>query len=95
MNQPAITQAILSRSGVDANIPESAKHPFSDTAISVRVDQPFLNGFPRLSVLPTSSSSKTLSKFENLFSTPPGFEASFCSWHRFVSFRLTDKESSV
>jgi hypothetical protein len=92
VNQTAIAESVLSCRRIDAYIPKAAKHPFFDSTIAIGVNEPSFNGFSRLSILSTTTSGEAFRQFENLFVTPPGFEASLCSWHGEFPFVSTSME---
>jgi hypothetical protein len=92
VNQTAIAKSVLSCRRIDAYIPQAAKHPFFDSAIAIGVNEPSFDGFSRLPILPATASREAFRQFENLFVTPPGFEASLCSWHGKFPFFSTGME---
>jgi hypothetical protein len=95
VNQTAVAESVLSCRRVDAHIPKAAKHSFFDPPIAIGVHEPSFNGFSRLSILPTTTSREAFGQFENLFVTPPGFEASLCSWHMKFPFAFISMELGV
>jgi hypothetical protein len=92
VNQTAIAEPVLSCRRINADIPKAAKHPLFDSTIAVGINEPSLDGFSRLPILPATTSREAFCQFENLFVTPPGFEASLCSWHGKFPFVFTGME---